>query len=102
MTMKTTFTTSKDLKLAVHKQIETLYVPPKLLFSVPLAHVKNLPPVMLTVRYTGSTHVDLKVDSRSAVAIETDIELAGNYSFGIAALNVKIILSKSFTKILEF
>lgn len=87
--MKTSFKTSKDLKLAVHKEIGTLHVPPTMLFSVPLAHVRNLPPVMLTVKYTGATHVDLQVDTRDAVSIETDIELGGNYSFGMSKESLK-------------
>lgn len=89
MRMKTSFKTSKDLKLAVHKEIGTLHVPPTMLFSVPLAHVRNLPPVMLTVKYTGATHVDLQVDTRDAVSIETDIELGGNYSFGMSKESLK-------------
>lgn len=89
MRLKTSFKTSKDLKLAVHKEIGTLHVPPTMLFSVPLAHVRNLPPVMLTVKYTGATHVDLQVDTRDAVSIETDIELGGNYSFGMSKESLK-------------
>ncbi|XP_061198096.1 uncharacterized protein LOC133206181 [Saccostrea echinata] len=79
--LKSSFQTSKDIKLELHKEMEELRVPPTMLFSVPLAHVRNLPPVMLTVKYTGSTHVDLHVDTRSAVSMETDIEVGGKYSF---------------------
>lgn len=100
MKLKTTFKTSKDLKLAVHKEIDTMHVPPTMLFSVPLAHVRNLPPVMLTVKYTGATHVDLQVDTRDAVSIETDIELGGNYSFGMSKESVKYFCP--FAKIISF
>jgi hypothetical protein len=82
MKLKTTFQTSKDIKLTLQKEMEKFRVPPTMLFSVPLAHVRNLPPVMLTVKYTGSTHVGLQVDTRSAVNVETDLEVGGKYSFG--------------------